>query len=214
MSPRKQKYWWIIELPGINAKVANKVSTVFLILEEGPFSYFLLTSFWRVVEIKIQWRRNKKTHPTNWNKKNKNIPPHLARRSRMSFAFPLFFFFIEKPQTLSFFPQVFALCCSWELFSACSGAAPLHCTQNQQLGQSRARLCSLGWHEVPGPLLMTSSWLSHAWPVARAASRAAAHARLLLPLLSRHKSPPPHTHTPATIPEPRGGGRLFVMTSF
>lgn len=98
---------------------------------------------------------------------------------------------------MSYFPQVFALCCSWELFSACSGAAPLHCTQNQQLGQCRARLCSLGWHEVPGPLLMTSSWLSHAWPAGRAASRAAAHARLLLPLLSRHKStpPPPHTHT-------------------
>lgn len=100
---------------------------------------------------------------------------------------------------MSYFPQVFALCCSWELFSACSGAAPLHCTQNQQLGQCRARLCSLGWHEVPGPLLMTSSWLSHAWPAGRAASRAAAHARLLLPLLSRHKSTPPtptHTHPP------------------
>lgn len=111
------------------AKVAKKVVKVFLILEEGSFSCFLSTSFWSVVEIKIQWRRTKKNpHPTKWNRKNKNSPPYRARRQRLPFVF---LFFIEKPYALSFSWSL-ALCCCWELCSTRSRAALLHCPQNQQ----------------------------------------------------------------------------------
>lgn len=88
-----------------------------------------------------------------------------------------------------------ALCCCWELCTACSGAALLHCTQNQQFRQSRVSLCSLAGTRCQGLF-----WWHHHCCHTRspwAESRAPAHACLLFPFYPITKVPP--------IREPCGG---------
>lgn len=68
----------------------------------------------------------------------------------------------------------------------------LHCLLNQQFPHSQAPLSSTSWHNMPGPVLMTSSLLSLSlWtkPLGKEVSWTAAHACPLVPLRHTELSP-------------------------
>lgn len=62
----------------MSPKVLKKVHTLFLILEECSFSYFLLTCFWRVVFIRLRLKFNEEKTQRGEKKRKKQNEPCLA----------------------------------------------------------------------------------------------------------------------------------------
>lgn len=193
----KKKCWWTIEMSGMNAKVAKKVPTVFLILEEGSFSYFLLTGFSRVVEI--QWiRRRRRKNQTKWNKKNKNSPPYLAGRYS--------FLYLWRSHTLCLPPEVLP-------FAAAENYAPpvveLRCSTAHKINYSpKAECVSLQPGLARGARASFDDIIVAVTLVACGQSGITGRctrARLLLPFYPAQKCLP--SESPAAA-------RLFAMTSF
>lgn len=121
-----------------------------------------------------------------WTKKREKKPCIASQEVKNVICVSLF---MVKPYTFS--RLVLSPCC-WELCTACSGVAMLHCLLNQQFPHSQAPFSSTSWHNMPGPVLMTSSLLSLSlWtkPLGKEVSRTAAHACPLVPLRHTELSP-------------------------
>lgn len=162
-----------------NAKLIKKVHTLFLFLEKCSFSYFPLTWFSRAAFIspRLKLGEEKKKNTTQWSEIRK---ARIALHSQPGGIECHLCFIIYGEAMHSFKRLVLSPCC-WELCTACSGAAMLHCPPNQRFSHSRAPFSNttcqglFWWHHhcchsrcVPTPLGEAVSWTAaHACPLAQ-----------------------------------------------